>query len=76
MDADRWRLVEDRFHEALAVPHERRAVFLDGIADKALRAELVTLLRASDAAECTFLERPARASRAAHWAELPTDNSR
>jgi hypothetical protein len=76
MDAARWRLVEDRFHEARALPAAQRAAFLDGIADGALRAELVSLLRASDAAEARFLERPARSRRAAHSAALPTDSSR
>jgi tetratricopeptide (TPR) repeat protein len=49
---DRWRLIEDLFHRALELPTEERAARLDEwCGDRALRAEVDSLLEAASAAE-------------------------
>ncbi|MGQ0836370.1 MAG: protein kinase domain-containing protein [Gammaproteobacteria bacterium] len=60
MDTERWRALEAHFDEALALPRERRVAFAETACgdDLELRAELMSLLQASDAAS-TFLEEPA-----------------
>jgi len=58
--AARWARVNELFHEALAVPEERRGAFLDVAcgSDRALREEVATLLESHDRAD-EFMERPA-----------------
>src|SRR5690606_12399245 len=59
MGAPRSSVVEEKFYEALELPPAKRAQFLAGIADPDVRAELSSLLRASDTVPAAFLEAPA-----------------
>jgi eukaryotic-like serine/threonine-protein kinase len=58
MEPQRWASIETLFDEAMTLPSAGRPAFLERIADPALRAEVASLLTASDAAE-DFMEQPA-----------------
>src|SRR5262249_3415171 len=57
MDADRWRHIDEIFHQALDEKPEQRAAFLDRACDGdlSLRNEIEALLRSHEDAR-TFLE--------------------
>jgi hypothetical protein len=62
MDHERWRLLTECFHAALSLPRGLRDEFVEQVCanDPELRAELESLLQASEAA-FSFLEgRPRR----------------
>ncbi|MGH8308897.1 MAG: protein kinase domain-containing protein, partial [Steroidobacteraceae bacterium] len=63
MDTERWRRLEAHFDEALALPREGRAAFVERVTagDAELRRELLSLLKANDSAS-TFLEDSAKSS--------------
>ena len=60
MNRERWKQIEEMFHSALAVEHNRRSGFLDEACggDESLRQEVETLLTQEDKAG-EFLEGPA-----------------
>jgi eukaryotic-like serine/threonine-protein kinase len=57
MSAERWRLIEEHFDVAVTLPPDQRAAYIDRVSanDSALRAELRSLVAASESAS-TFLE--------------------
>jgi len=69
MTPERYAIVGELYHQALARPREQRARFLDEAcrSDLALRDEVATLLAAHDSAP-EFIETPAIAVAAAHVA--------
>src|SRR3954452_14060072 len=59
MTSDRWKTIEESFHQAMQIPPSERSLYLDKVCqgDGDLRRELESLL--SDAPAEGFMEKPA-----------------